>query len=136
VKIPVPFGFAFGHGAVVKSVAAAKDWDGEHADGQARDKDSGQRLWLVTVEDLDPRAAEFGRDRLQVKVVAEQMPELPPAPLPQAPGYRPVELTGLVLTPWVDDSRCKATNSRCRSRLAWSMRASGLVAPTSAAQAA
>ncbi len=137
VKIPVPFGFAFSHGATVKSVAPAKDWDGKYNDGQARDEETGERLWLVTVEDLDPKAAEFGRDRLKVKVVAPVQP-VPPDPmvLPGGLSITPVELTDLVLTPWVDDSRCKTSNHRCRARLAWSMRASGLIAPQAAQAAA
>ncbi len=131
VQFPVPFQFAFRSGATFKCVVPAKDWDGKYSDGQARDQESGERLWLITIEDEDPRAAEFGRDRQKVKYAGPEAPAPPPAPIPTAPGYRPVELVDLVLTPWVDDSRCKSNGHRCRARLAWSMRASGLVAPTS-----
>jgi hypothetical protein len=63
VKIPVPFRFAFAHGATVKGIGPAKDWDGKYSDGQARDEETGERLWLVTVEDLDPRAPDHDRRR-------------------------------------------------------------------------
>lgn len=42
-----------------------------------------------------------------------------------------VEFEGLTLTPYVDSRRC---GDGCRSRLAWSLRASGLVAPKSLAE--
>src|SRR5947209_15166707 len=121
----MPFEFAFPHGALFRGVQAATDFDkrGKVADDQARDKDTGERIWTVTLLDLDPDAARFGRDLVKVKVIA---PVQPVPPVSAVPGYPPaVELENLVLVPWVDDSRCKS-NGQCRARLAYSMRASGI----------
>jgi hypothetical protein len=136
VKFPVPFGFAFPYGATYKGVVAAKDWDRKYQDGQARDEQTGERLWLLTAEDLDPKASQFGRDRLKVKMVAPAQPVPPPPINLGGISVTPIELTELVVTPWVDDSRCKTENRPCRARLAWSMRASGLIAPQTIEQAA
>jgi hypothetical protein len=125
LKIPVPFEFAFPHGALLRGVQAATDFDkrGKDSDDQARDKETGERIWTLTLLDLDPQAARFGRDLVRVKVIA---PVAPVPPEPTVPGYPPaVELEGLVLVPWVDDSRCKGGPS-CRARLAYSMRATGI----------
>jgi hypothetical protein len=135
LKIPVPFEFAFPHGALLRGVQAATDFDkrGKAEDDQARDKDTGERIWTVTLLDLDPLAAKFGRDLVKVKVIA---PVQPVPPESSVPGYPPaVELDGLVLVPWVDDGRCKASGS-CRARLAYSMRATGLRAAGAVASVA
>src|SRR5256885_15531329 len=118
----MPFEYAFPHGALFRGVQKATDFDkrGKVEDDQARDKETGERIWSVTLIDLDPDAARFGRDLVKVKVIAPVQP-VPPAP--QVPGYPPaVELENLVLVPWVDDSRCKA-GGPCRARPADSMRA-------------
>ena len=125
LKIPVPFEFAFPHGALFRGVQAATDFDkrGKGGDEQARDKDTGERIWTVTLLDLDPQAAKFGRDVVKVKVIA---PVQPVPPESQVPGYpAAVELVDLVLVPWVDDSKCKS-GGNCRARLAYSMRATGI----------
>jgi hypothetical protein len=125
LKIPMPFEFAFPHGALFRGVQAATDFDkrGKAVDDQLRDKETGERVWTVTLLDLDPLAARFGRDLVKVKIIA---PVQPVPPESTVPGYPPaVELTDLVLVPWVDDSKCKAGGT-CRARLAYSMRASGL----------
>jgi hypothetical protein len=127
-KVPVPFEYAFPRGVLGLSVAPLADFDkrGE-ADDQARDKDSGERLWVVEVMDLDPQAAKFRRDRVKVKIAAPQQPVLPAS---MVPGYPPaIEFAGLVLVPWVDDSRCRGTGT-CRARMAFSMRASDVTAAT------
>jgi hypothetical protein len=54
------------------------------------------------------------------------------------PGFPPVvAFTGLTLTPYVDSGRCGPNNrnERCRARLAYSLRAAGMVAfrPTTTA---
>jgi hypothetical protein len=57
---------------------------------------------------------------------------VPPASL--IPGYPPsVEFTGITLTPYVDSQRCKGAAAKCRSRLAWSVRATEMTAPQAAA---
>src|SRR5204862_293925 len=83
---------------------------------QARDKDTGERVWVVVLLDLDPAAVRFGRDKVKVKITAPQQPVLPASAVP---GYPPaIELQGLVLVPWVDDGRCRGTGE-CRARLAY-----------------
>ena len=134
LKIPMPFEYAFPHGALFRGVQKATDFDkrGKVDDDQARDKETGERIWTVTLLDLDPDAARFGRDLVKVKVIA---PVQPIPPESTVPGYPPaVELDGLVLVPWVDDGKCKG-GPQCRARLAYSMRASG-IRPAAAAPAA
>jgi hypothetical protein len=126
-KVPVPFGYAFPHGALALAVDAVVDCDRrDQADSQARDKDTGRRMWTVTVMDLDPAASRFGRDRVKVKIAADTPPVLPAS---SVPGYPPaVAFTDLVLVPWVDDSKCRTNaGGRCRARMAFSMRASTVV---------
>jgi hypothetical protein len=126
LKIPVPFEYAFPNGALALGVEPITDFDKRgQGDDQARDKDTGERLWAATLMDLDPMAARFGRDRVKVKIAAPVQPVLPPSVVP---GYPPaVELVGLVLVPWVDDRKCKGS-ADCRARLAYSMRAEGVIA--------
>jgi hypothetical protein len=126
-KVPVPFGYAFAHGVLALGVEAVTDFERrDQADSQARDPETGRRLWAVTVMDLDPLASRFGRDRVKVKIVADAAPTLPASTVP---GYPPaVAFTDLVLVPWVDDSKCRGSGGRCRARMAFSMRASTVVA--------
>ena len=126
-KVPVPFGYAFPHGALALGVEAVTDFDRrDQADSQARDKETGRRLWAVAVMDLDPSAARFGRDRVKVKIAADTAPSLPTSVVP---GYPPaVVFTDLVLVPWVDDAKCRGSGGgKCRARMAFSMRASTVV---------
>ncbi len=125
LKIPVPFEFAFPQGALFRGVQKAVDFElrGKKEDDQARDKETGERIWTLTLIDLDPQAARFGRDLVKVKLIA---PVCPVPPESAVPGYPPaIELEGLVLVPWVDDGRCKG-GGPCRARLAYSMRATGM----------
>jgi hypothetical protein len=126
LRVPVPFEYAFPSGALGLAVDAATDFERrDQPDNQVRDKETGERVWTVTLLDLAPQAAKFGRDRVKVKVIAPVQPVLPTS---LVPGYPPaVELLDLVLVPYVDSNRCKGTG-RCNSRLAYSMRASSVVA--------
>jgi hypothetical protein len=129
MKVPVPFEYVFPHGALCLGVDKATDFDKRgQADDQARDKETGERIWLVKVLDLDPEAGKFGGSKeLKVKVVA---PVQPVPPTSAVPGYPPaVAFTGITLTPYVDSQRCKGTGSKCRSRLAWSIRAEAMTEP-------
>src|SRR4051812_41685416 len=136
MKVPVPFEFVFPHGVLCLGVEPATDFDKRgQADDQARDKETGERVWLVKALDLDPEAGKFGASKeLKVKVVAPVQP-VPPAPT--VPGYPPmVEFAGVTITPYVDSQRCKGNASKCRSRLAWSIRATGLTEPQQAGKPA
>jgi hypothetical protein len=129
MKVPVPFEYVFPHGALCLGVEAATDFDKRgQGDDQARDKETGERVWLVKVLDLDPEAGRFGGSKeVKVKVIAPVQP-VPPASA--VPGYPPaVEFTNLTLTPYVDSQRCKGSAPKCRARLAWSVRAESMTEP-------
>jgi hypothetical protein len=132
MKVPVPWEFVAPHGALFLGVEPATDFDKRgQADDQVRDKETGERVWLVKVLDLDPEAGKFGGSKeLKVKVVA---PVQPVPPTSAIPGYPPaVEFTGVTLTPYVDSQRCKGTGPKCRARLAWSIRAEAMTEPKQA----
>ena len=117
-RIPVRFGDVFPQPVYALSVQATPDFEKSQAgaqDAQARDKETGERVWTVLALDTDPAAR---RTEVRVKVTAPQQPVLPEA----APGvpFRPVEFEGLTLTPYVDSKS---------GRLAYSFRATGVRAP-------
>jgi hypothetical protein len=129
IKIPVPWEYVAPRGALCLGVEAATDFDKRgQGDDQLRDKETGQRVWLVKVVDLDPEAGKFGAsNEFKVKVVADQRP-VPPASA--IPGYPPlVEFTDVTLTPYVDSQRCKGNGAKCRARQAWSIRAGAMTEP-------
>lgn len=127
LKVPVPSEYVFPAGALCLGVAPQVDFDRRNEpDNQARDKETGERVWIVRVMDLDPEAGKFGRStEVKVKVVAAHQP-VPPAST--VPGYPPaVEFEGLTLTPYVDSQRCKPGRSGdCRARMAYSLRATAI----------
>jgi hypothetical protein len=125
MKVPVPFEFVFPHGAMCLGVEPVRDFDAKGGDNQARD-DQGVRLWQIRVMDLDPQAGRFGAStEVKVKIAAEHQP-VPPAST--VPGYPPlVEFGGVTITPYVNSQ--KRCTDRCRSRLAWSVRAASMSAP-------
>ena len=138
LRVPTPFEYVFPHGCLCLGVEAATDFNKRgQADDQERDKETGKRLWLVKVLDLDPEAGKFGASKeVKVKVVADQQP-VPPAPT--IPGYPPrVEFEGLTVSPWSDSQRCKAPEAgkphKCKARLAWSIRATAMTEPKPAAR--
>ncbi|MBI3686674.1 MAG: hypothetical protein HY241_04915 [Actinobacteria bacterium] len=135
MKVPVPFGYVFPHGALALGVEPATDFDKRgQGDDQLRDKDTGERVWLVKVLDLDPESGKFGASKeVKVKVLAPVQPVLPASAVP---GYPPaVEFVDLTLTPYVDSQRCKGSGPKCRARLAWSVRATGVTEPKPTARA-
>jgi hypothetical protein len=137
IRVPVESAYVFGRGAMLVGLEAVMSFElrGKVEDAQERDKETGLRLWLATVIDLDqmyqPGEEDAGFRRsaeAKVKIAAAQRPVPPP---PQVAGFGPVvEFEGLTLTPWTDDSKCKAPEQgkphRCRARLAWSLRATGM----------
>ncbi|GAA1624715.1 hypothetical protein [Actinoplanes couchii] len=129
LKVPVPFDYVFPSGALFLGVEAATDFDKRgQGDDQLRDKETGERVWVVRVLDLDPEAGKFGGSKeLKVKVVAAQQPVPPTSAVP---GYPPmVAFNDVMLTPYVDSQRCKSAATKCRSRLAWSVKASAMTTP-------
>ncbi|WP_045747635.1 hypothetical protein [Actinoplanes rectilineatus] len=136
LKVPVPFDYVFPAGALLLGVEPATDFEKRgQGDDQLRDKETGERIWLVRVLDLDEQAGRFGGTKeVKVKVLAAQQPV---APTPAIPGYPPaVEFKNVTLTPYVDSQRCKGSSDRCRSRLAWSIRATQMSAAGVPAKAA
>ncbi|MGH9120153.1 MAG: plasmid replication, integration and excision activator [Acidimicrobiales bacterium] len=120
--IPVEFGEAFAHGCfAVGEVEAVRDFERSSKDTfvQAVDRDSGLLWWSIDVLDGDPAARE---KLVRVKLAAAVKP-VPPAQVDGVP-FRPVELDGLAVVPYV-----VTTTGSGRARLAYSFRAKGLRAP-------
>jgi hypothetical protein len=130
IKVQVPFEQVFPFGALCLGVEPQVDFDkrGKGGDDQARDKETGERVWVARVMDLDPEAAKPGRStEVKVKIAAPVQP-VPPAS--KVDGYPPsVEFEGLTLTPYVDSSRCAGSGPRCRGRQAFSIRATAMREP-------
>jgi hypothetical protein len=100
--LKVEFGDVFPHGAfLVGAVEPVRDFEASSAGSpvQGRDKTSGLPLWQVDVLDADPEARER---TLRVKIAASVQP-VPPDALAGLP-FRPVELDGLTVTPYVKES--------------------------------
>ncbi|MQA17267.1 MAG: plasmid replication, integration and excision activator [Pseudonocardiaceae bacterium] len=133
-KISMSHDEAFPQGAfVVTDVEKVRDFDQSTADNfvQQLDKDTGLPLWEVGVHDADPMARKANR-QITVKIAAEVQP-VPPEAVPGTP-FRPVEFEGLTATPYIDDKACKPAapgeRHRCRARIAYSFRATGMRAPS------
>jgi len=93
-----------------------RDFDASKGDRfvQSEDKASGLPLWVIEVIDADPEART---KTVRVKIAAPVQRTLPP-PLAGSP-FTPVEFTGLMVTPYVNQA----------GRLAYSLRAAGMSAP-------
>jgi hypothetical protein len=131
LKIPVDSAVVLPRGGLVLGVDAVTDFEARgRADDQARDPETGLRVWLVSVADLEEQDAQTkfrGSWELKVRMFAETRPQPPES---QVPGMPPlVAFTGLTLSPYVDSTRCGPGNreTRCRGRLAYSLRATGMV---------
>ena len=112
--IPVEFGMFFPDGAYIAGpIDKLRDFDRSKGDRivQQQDKNTGLPLWTVDVIDADPQARQR---TVKIKVAAEHQPVLP-AP-PAGSPFVPVEFTGLMVTPYVNDA----------GRLAYSFKATGL----------
>lgn len=78
----------------------------------------------VPVLDADPEAGK--RDKTVTVKVAARVQPVPPENTSGTP-FTLVEFTGLTATAWIDDNGPRA-------RLAWSLRATGLQAPSQASK--
>jgi hypothetical protein len=133
MKVPVPFEYVFPHGALCLGVEPVRDFDAKGGDDQARDKESGRRVWQVRVLDLDPEAGRFGASKeVKVKIPADHQPVPPESTMPGMPPL--VEFTGVTLTPYVNSQK-RCSSERCRARLAWSVRAESMTTPQPATAA-
>jgi hypothetical protein len=126
---PVEFGAVFPSGAFAAgAVEKVRDFDRSSGDRvvQQVDKHTDLPLWVVEVIDADPEARQR---TVKVKVAAQYQPVLPDAPAGSP--FIPVEFEGLTATPWVDGSKCRATDTgRCGARMAYSLKATGIRAPS------
>lgn len=130
-RMPVSFHSVFPAGAyLVGPIEAVADFDApKREDGsrpQARDKETGQLVWSVPVLDADPEAGKKDKT-LNVKVLADVHPVTPENTTPFP--FTPVEFEGLQLTAYVEET------GQGRSRVAWSIRATDVIAPKSRAAA-
>ena len=126
-KIPIDFGLAFPYGAyAVGEVQPVRDYDKSTRDRvvQAVDPDMGLPLWSVEVVDGDPEAKKSNRT-MSVKITARVQPVLPEA-LSGLP-FTPVEFDKLTATAYIE------ANGDF-SKIAWSLRASEVRAPSHAAK--
>ena len=107
----------FPHGCDMHSVAMKRDFNASSKGNpvQAKDKESGKLLWVVTVIDRD---AENPNPAMKVNVAADHQP------VPPVSGERgAVEFVGLRAMPYVE-------KKGDMSRLAFSLRADSLAAPS------
>jgi hypothetical protein len=126
--IPVEFGMVFPAGAYAAgAIEMVRDFDRSSGDRvvQQNDKHTGLPLWVVEVIDADPDARQR---TVKVKVAAQVQPVLP-APAPGSP-FTAVEFEGMTVTPYVDTGRCQGNGKKCGGRLAYSIRATGVRAPS------
>ena len=126
---PVEFGTVFPSGVYAAGgFEKVRDFDRSSGDRvvQQADKATGLPLWVVEVIDADPEARQR---TVKVKVAAEYQPVLP-SPTPGSP-FVAVEFEGMTATPYVDTGRCQG-KGRCGARQAYSLKATGVRAPTRA----
>lgn len=122
---------------VVSEVEAVRDFEKSTAERfvQQLDKQIGLPLWAVSVLDADPEARK-GDKTVTVKIMDTHQP-VPPETTGGTP-FRPVEFEGLTVTPYLDDKACGGPKGgerhRCRARVAYSLRATGMHAPVKGAK--
>jgi len=119
-RFSVPFEAVFPHGAVFvpESIAEAQDFDEKtRTRTPSKDKLTGQRVWQCRVMDMDPELGSRSRE-VSIKILADVQPVPPVGP------FQPVEFENLTVTPYVGSN----------GRLAFSYRASGIVAPKTLAE--
>jgi hypothetical protein len=123
-RFPVSMAEVFPQGLFAMGVEQAMDFDERTGRrSPSSDKRTGELVWTVTCLDRDPEVR--GTREVKVKVLGPVCPELP-AELVPGSGIRPVEFSGMTVTPYVSE------NGR-RARLAFSFRATGVHAQGKAA---
>ncbi|MEV4112424.1 plasmid replication, integration and excision activator [Nonomuraea sp. NPDC049695] len=120
--IPVTFDMVFPHGCyIVGEVEPVKDFDAS-TNGrfvQARDKQTSELVWQVSVMDADP-TVKAAQKTVSVKILSPVQP-VAPAPMPGLP-FTPVEFNHVTATPYVNGS----------GRLAYSIKVREMRAPRTA----
>jgi hypothetical protein len=125
----VEFGTVFPDGAyAVGTFEKVRDFDKSKGDLviQQVDKVTGLPLWVIEV--IDPQEGTR-KLTVKVKVTAEYQPVLP-SPVPGSP-FIPVEFEGMTVMPYVDSDRCQG-KGKCAARQAYSLKATGVRAPSRA----
>jgi hypothetical protein len=124
---PVEFGTVFPSGAFAAGgVEKVRDFDRSSGDRvvQQTDKHTGLPLWVIEVIDADPEARQR---TVKVKVASQYQPVLPDAPAGSP--FTAVEFEGMTAMPYVDSGRCQG-KGKCAARLAYSLKATGVRAPS------
>ena len=124
---PVEFGTVFPSGAYAAgSVEKVRDFDRSSGDRvvQQIDKATGLPLWVVEVIDPQEGARQL---TVKVKVAAHYQPVLP-SPGAGSP-FTAIEFEGMTAMPYVDSGRCQG-KGRCAARQAYSLKATGVRAPS------
>jgi hypothetical protein len=125
--ILVEFGAVFPDGAYAAGkFEMVRDFDQSSGDRvvQQTDKVTGLPLWVVEV--IDPQ--EGARNlTVKVKVASAYQPVLPNA-VAGSP-FVAIEFEGLTVTPYVDSGRCQG-KGKCAARQAYSLKATGVRAPS------
>lgn len=141
IKVPVQSEVVLPDGALFVSIEPVIDFQKKKLgqDAQERDKETGKRLWVVTVTDLEQRepGKSFGASsEVKVKIASDYQPEVPPRQHPDFPVK--VEFVGMRLTPWADSRKCMGRSQphRCGARLGWSISAEAMVAFGTSGEAA
>jgi hypothetical protein len=117
-RFAVSMAEAFPFGLYAIDVQEAQDYDEKTGRlSPAKDKVTGQRVYAVACMDREPEARAH---EVKIKVLADVMPALPQE-LVEGSGIRPVEFTGLVVTPYIEEGAPGR-----RPRLAMSYRATGM----------
>ncbi|MGX4655702.1 transcriptional regulator [Micromonospora sp. SCSIO 07396] len=119
-RFTVPFEAVFPHGCVFvpDSIAEAQDFnEATRQRTPSKDKVTGQRVWQCRVMDMDPELGSRSRE-VSIKILADHQPVPPVGP------FQPVEFENLTVTPYVGNN----------NRLAYSFRATALVAPKTLAE--
>jgi hypothetical protein len=88
-------------------------------------------LWAVSVLDANPEVRNS--DKTVVVKIMDAVRPVPPETMGGTP-FRAVEFDGLTVTPYLDDKACSGPKGgerhRCRARMAYSLRATGMHAPS------
>ncbi|MFC7595779.1 plasmid replication, integration and excision activator [Terrabacter sp. GCM10028922] len=93
---------------------------------QQIDKDTGLPLWQVLILDADDEAGKKDT-AVTIKIAAKHQP-VPPENKTPFP-WTPVEFVGLTALPYVEYTGSKDKDGHDRTRIVWSFRAEGMVAP-------
>lgn len=103
---------------VPDSIAEAQDFnEATRQRTPAKDKVTGERVWQCRVMDMDPELGSRSRE-VSIKILSNVQPVSPVGPFQQ------VEFENLTVTPYVGSN----------GRLAYSFRATGMVAPKTLAE--